>query len=375
MKKSLIALAALAATGAFAQSSVVLSGVMDAALTYGSNVAPGAPTLSVGRQNNNRLNFNVTEDLGGGMAATVALGLRFEPNTGNVESGVRPLFQGESRVGISGSFGRVRLGRGLTAVQQPNGGMIDPWGVTTVAGSLYAVGFSTDYAAGGEGRTDGIFYDSPTMGGVAFALTYSPRKTATGVTTGAAPATTYGKTFVSTAVTYVAGPVQAMLGYEQNRQGDSLLQLGGNYDLGAAKLFAGYGNVKGGSAADRATVAFASTSGGYPLTGAQNATGTGATATQVAAGTTITTWTLGASIPMGATTFRAGYSSYASDIAGALRDSKLGLGVSYALSKRTYVYSDIASTSRNNNPATTVNNPAYDNSRVTAFDLGIAHSF
>jgi len=393
MKKTLVALAALAATGAFAQSTVTISGRMDAGVVYSSNVQPGAATLSIARGNNNRINFDVTEDLGGGMAATVALGLRFEPNTGNPESNGRPLFQGESRVGLKGNFGWIRLGRGLPATQWYNGGIIDPWGVTTVAGSVYAPGFATDYVPGGEGRTDGIFYDSPNMGGFNFAFTYSPRKVGTSNPAVVAPAapTSWSKTFTSVAIAYMNGPINAMLGYEQNRYGDSLLNLGGNYDMGSAKLFAGYGAVKGGSAADRfgiaggastaatasmAASAAASTYNGYVTA----ATGNGRL---VSPNETITVWSIGATVPMGAAKFLVGYSSFSSDNAGALnqngqtwqRDSKLGVGVNYALSKRTYVYSDLASTTRNNNSNAVVNNPALDNSRVTNFDLGIAHAF
>ena len=145
MKKSLVALAALVATGAFAQSSVTLAGIMDVGTVYRSNTAPGASKLSIGSGNNNRLIFTGVEDLGGGLAATFAAQLRFDPTSGGTEGGgARPLFQGESRVGLRGGFGSLRLGRGLTALQAPNGGVIDPWSVTTVAGSVYAPGYATD---------------------------------------------------------------------------------------------------------------------------------------------------------------------------------------------------------------------------------------
>ena len=159
------------------------------------------------------------------------------------------MFQGETRVGLRGGFGHIRLGRGLTALQAPNGGMIDPWGVSTVAGSVYAPGYATDYVAGGEGRTDGIFYDSPNMGGLAVSFTFSPRKVATST---ANPAATYGKTFNSLAVTYSNGPINFLVGREANRYGDTLVNVGGNFDMGVAKIYAGYGAVKGGAAANRA---------------------------------------------------------------------------------------------------------------------------
>jgi predicted porin len=402
MKKTLVALAALAATGAFAQSTVTLSGVLDVGLTYNSAVADGAATLGTGLGNNNRVIFSGVEDLGGGMAATFAAQMRFNPSTGGTEggalypttvSGARPLFQGESRVGLRGGFGWIRLGRGLTALQQPNGGMIDPWGVSTVAGMVYAPGYATDYVAGGEGRTDGIFYDTPNMGGFAASLTYSPRTVGT-------RAGSFSKTFYSLAGTYVNGPIQALVGVEQNRYGDTLTNLGGNYDMGVAKIFLGFGSVKGGDAADRANVPFLATASSIPSCGSTRsaalggnraagfqavatpalaaglvAGGNAGTACAVGAGETITSWTIGAHIPLGAARIIVGYSNWGSDLATQERDTKLGLGVNYALSKRTSIYADVATQTRNNNTNAVGTSAANNKDNQNQMDIGIAHSF
>jgi predicted porin len=382
MKKTLVAIAALAATASFAQSSVSLSGLLDAGVVYGSNVAPGGAKLSIGSANNNRLIFSGVEDLGGGMAATFAAQMRFNITSGTNEGGSagalsnapgtlkdlngvvisatnasvntgRPLFQGESRVGLRGGFGHVRLGRGLTALQAPNGGVIDPWGVSTVAGSVYAPGYASDYVAGGEGRTDGIFYDSPNLAGFQASLTYSPRKVATTTTT--------GKAFSSIALTYNNGPLSAVVGQDNNRYGDSLFNIGGNYNLGVAKIYLGFGKVKGGTAAERAGVPFFATAGNYPAGGAY-----------VAAGGKNTATSIGAAIPLGATTIRAGYSTFKANT-NVQKDNKLGLGLQYDLSKRTSLYTDLASTTRKNNAAGA--NPATNNSRVKAMDFGVTHRF
>ena len=407
MKKSLIALAALVTTGAFAQSSVTLSGIMDAGVQYSSATAPGVSKIGIGAGNNNRLIFSGVEDLGGGLAATFAAQIRFDPTTGTNERGIagfnsgnstvrdangtvvsglnglpgllsaptigtagqqlvgvnsgRPLFQGETRVGLRGAFGAIRLGRGLTALQAPNGSALDPWVVTTVASSVYAPGYASDYSQGGEGRTDGIFYDTPNFGGVTASLTYSPRKSFAG-----------GKTFYSVALNYNNGPVVGLIGYEQNRFGDSLLNIGGNYNFGVAKAYLGFGRVKGGTTADRAGVAFLANAGATPgyLGGM---TAFGQTVGVVGTSSTINSTAIGATIPLGAAKVLVGYSTYKSNIAGTARDNKLGLGLNYALSKRTSVYTDLASFTRKNNLAGA--NPATNNDRVTAFDLGIAHSF
>ena len=373
MKKSLIAMAALAATGAFAQSSVTLSGLMDAGVTYSSNAAAGTSKFALSNANNNRIIFSGVEDLGGGLAATFGAQARFDPFTGTNERGGaavgfspngllvpgavndlnnnfvangtnvgRPLFQGESRVGLRGGFGAIRIGRGLTALQAPNGGVLDPWGVSTVAGSIYAPGYSSDYSQGGEGRTDGIFYDTPNFSGLSASLTYSPRK-----------AKANGKGFYSTALNYNNGPIAAVIGFEANRFGDTLFNAGGNYNFGPAKLFLGYGMVKGGTFAERAGVAFLATAGNPPTGG------------YVAAGGKNTALSIGATAPFGAATVLAGYSQYKTSIAGAKSENKIGLGVNYALSKRTSVYSDLGSGSRAN----------VGTARVNQMDLGVIHKF
>jgi len=70
MKKSLVALAALAATSAFAQSSVTISGVLDAG--YRSVSGPLGTSTKGGFQNGTATSAIIlsgTEDLGGGMSA------------------------------------------------------------------------------------------------------------------------------------------------------------------------------------------------------------------------------------------------------------------------------------------------------------------
>ncbi len=356
----MFALAAVAATGAsFAQSTVTISGVLDVGVKNVNNVAPGAAKTSVAAGNNNRIAFGVTEDLGGGLKAIANAQMRFDPTSGMTEAAnARPLFQGETRVGLTGGFGTVMLGRGLTAVQLANGGNSDPWGVTTVAGSVYAAGFATDYAAGGEGRIDqGIWYTSPSLSGFTVSGSYSPKKVA--LTSG------YSGTSLSLNALYANGPLTVGLGNEENRVGDKITQVYGNYNLGVAKLFASYATVKGGTAAERAGVSFSA---------AASAVNTGGATSQVAADGKIKNWTIGATAPMGAATLRVGYSQWNGNGAvGQKDDNKLGLGVKYDLSKRTFIYTDVASQTRKNNTATT--SPATSNTKVTSFDLGIAHSF
>ncbi|PIT74138.1 porin [Limnohabitans sp. G3-2] len=385
MKKTLIALAAIAATGAaFAQSTVTISGVLDVGIKNVNQVKPDTAKMSVGSGNNNRVAFGVTEDLGGGLKAMANAQMRFDPTTGTPEAaGARPLFQGETRVGLSGGFGTVMLGRGLTALQLANGGNSDPWGVTTVAGSVYAAGFATDYAAGGEGRIDqGIFYTAPTINGLTLSLTMSPRKVATAAVAAApavadaggvqgtnavsAVAAGSSKTSQSVNLTYAAGPLVVGVGNERNRANDTITQVYGNYDLGVAKVFASSATIKGGTAEEQRL--------GGTFAAASSAVNTGGTTKQVAAGGKIKNWTVGATAPMGAATLRVGYSVWnGNGAAGQQDDNKFGMGVKYDLSKRTFVYTDVASQTRKNNSYNADNSKS--NTKVTSFDLGVAHSF
>jgi len=390
MKKTLIALAVLTVSSAsFAQSTVTLSGVLDVGVRNTSKVAAGAAKLGVTAGNNARLVFGVAEDLGGGMKALANAQLRFDPTTGTTEAGnARPLFQGETRVGLSAGFGTVMLGRGLTALQLPNGGNSDPWGVTTAAGSVYAAGFATDYAAGGEGRIDqGVFYTSPSFGGLTLSASMSPRKVTTAASAAvpanvpgtngydATKASTLGsaavthsasKTHQSINLTYAAGNLVIGVGNERNRANDTITQVYGNYNLGVAKVFASSATIKGGSAAEQAAAG--------TFAAAASAVNTAKAPRQVAAGGKIENWTVGATVPMGAATIRVGYSGWNGDgSAGQKDDTKFGLGVKYDLSKRTFIYTDVATQTRKNFTNTAA--AGRDNTNVQLFDLGVAHSF
>jgi len=123
-----IALAApflIAGSGAFAQSSVTMSGYLDAGVYRDS-----AGTWNVGQIQRSNIAFSGVEDLGNGLAATFMLSHRFETDTGENESSNKPYFHGESTVGLKGGFGRIRLGRALDAMYGQDW-QFDP-GVTSI---------------------------------------------------------------------------------------------------------------------------------------------------------------------------------------------------------------------------------------------------
>ena len=115
MKKSLIALAAFAATTAFAQSSVTLSGIIKggiAANSYsGSATATNNGSNTSVSDGSSRFILSGTEDLGGGLKANFSIDTRFraDENGGAPTGGL--VGTGNAFVGLSGGFGAVQLGK------------------------------------------------------------------------------------------------------------------------------------------------------------------------------------------------------------------------------------------------------------------------
>jgi len=130
MKKSLIALAALAATGAFAQSTVTLYGLAD--IAYGAHKTTSRDGTAFtktggvmdGSHAGSRIGFRGTEDLGGGLKASFvieqgisptqpeAFNIRVGSNAHQI-AGNNTHTTGNSRqtfLGLAGGFGEVRIG-------------------------------------------------------------------------------------------------------------------------------------------------------------------------------------------------------------------------------------------------------------------------
>ena len=337
MKKSLVALAALAATGAFAQSTVTISGQVDVGMV--NPVGAAKTRVDQAANGANFINFGGSEDLGGGLRATFRMNQRFSPDTGGMDGSAsnRPLMQGESTVGLAGSFGAIRIGRALTAVQAwlPQS---DPWGTYQAASLAGGVGPGSYYTAGGSGgpnttgdnvagsasgvaRIDGVYYNSPSFGGLTVDVTYAPKANQlTGATVNAP------RNFSSVALSYAAGPLSVRFGQEKNRQGDEITAYQASYDFGVAKLQGGYTVLDlASTTVDRK---------GY---------------------------TVAAIVPMGAITLKGGYTQSKNGSAAADL-KKTGIGLDYALSKRTTLYTSYA---RDNALATD----------KSGFDFGIRHAF
>lgn len=118
MQKKLIALAvaALATGSAFAQSNVAISGYISSGYSNSKVSNTGAAQyrsenrIDDGRYS--RIRFTGTEDLGNGLKAEFQLETRLSMETGgDATTAVGAFGSGDQWVGVSGAFGRVRLGR------------------------------------------------------------------------------------------------------------------------------------------------------------------------------------------------------------------------------------------------------------------------
>lgn len=232
MKKSLVALAALAVVGAAsAQSSVTLYGVADVSLTDSNVAGVTAQMSSSGAMNNgnSRFGFKGSEDLGGGLKANFNMeaGLTSETGAGNTSGG--NLFSRAAWLELSSGFGALRMGRSLS----PNFYGVAAWELTGTAN--YSV-VGSQFGFSGNVRNDSQFmYTSPTMmGGLTGSVGYIFK------------GDNAGREAVAANVIYAAGPVSAGFAYSQTKGLDNKAwSLGGKYTFGQFAVAASYQDPAG----------------------------------------------------------------------------------------------------------------------------------
>jgi len=226
MKKSLIALAVLAASGAaMAQSSVTLYGVADAGvvkLAGDKTKMGGSTTMNNG---NSRLGVRGIEDLGGGLK----VGFNFETglslNDGATVASGNGFWARTAKMWIGGNWGTFQMGRTLT----PSFYGVSAWELTGAAN--YSVVGNT-YSWGGAGaRNDSQFsYKTPDgLGGFSAEVGYIAKGNS---------ATDQSKWDAN--VIYANGPIAASLVANKLSGGKANWALGGKYNFGTFAVAAGY---------------------------------------------------------------------------------------------------------------------------------------
>ncbi len=351
MKKTLIAVAALAATSAFAQN-VTITGTFDATYrmtgndlsngtSYDSNVLgkDGIGTTGV--------TFSGSEDLGGGLKAVFLYEHNFDlSNTGgtdvttNTSTGVTYTAtdgqtNGQMFVGLEGAFGSIKLGAPNTPTLTVQGARGAGFG-TKDGGRTNNAGLGTSLT-----RFDNsMAYASPNFSGFSLGLMYVPETdTAVATTTGAA---------MDLGLFYANGPLAAGVTSYSADAGTagtdhSLTSYYASYNFGFAKF------TLGGHSEETKNVA-------------------GVTQTEN------TGWNVAADVPLSpALTLTANIQQFDEKVAaGAVRNrdkDSLAVGVQYAMSKRTTAYARYINVSTDNVPSgATVND-------TTTMLVGLRHNF
>jgi predicted porin len=239
MKKTLVAIAALASVSAFAQTSVVLDGFIDRGYVTTNNTNDASDTKLIGSNSGTTtVGIKVREDLGGGLSAGLSISNDWSELGGNTATNsvanaqATGFANGQSFLDItSASFGTIRLGApnnftltNATAISTP--------AFSTGVGSQYSSAYS--FAAGAGTGTSGrggtvdftgantatasnsaarairiantIQYSSPSFNGASVHVGYTQANN--NVTTISGAGNTPGVS--ETALRYTNGPVDAM---------------------------------------------------------------------------------------------------------------------------------------------------------------------
>lgn len=338
MKKSLIALAVLAASGAaMAQSSVTLFGIVDAGVGRVSSNGVSVTGVSRSGLATSRLGFRGEEDLGGGLKA----GFWLEGGVLNDDGGSGFNFQRRSTVGLSGAFGEVRLGRELTAGYL-NMLAADVFGDVGVGASIG----KNHFAGVIETRKgNGISYILPSnLGGF-----YGQVQYVFGEQLSSAAYDKAGD-YLGARLGYRNGPLDTAVGFAKGRgasaaQDADQFNIFASYDLGVVKPFIGFNQEKNKAAVE---VKYQS-------------------------------YLLGLTAPVGPGTVRVSYNDV--DLKNSGNDAqKFAIGYVYDLSKRTAIYGTYAHVKNKGAAAfgaapggLTFTTPAGQN--VNGYEFGVRHSF
>jgi predicted porin len=351
MKKSLVALAALAAaTGAFAQSSVTMFGVVDATFAYGKGDVDKKTQLTNSGLNSSRFGVRGVEDLGGGMNGSFHLeaglnndnGSGANTNTNNQATGATGggglTFNRRSTVSLGGGFGEARLGRDYTP-HFWNQTVYDPFGTNGVGTTQTlnsSIGGPTTVRA-----SNSIGYFLPgNLGGAFGQVQYYM-----GENLSVPSAAKNDGSGFSARGGYANGPISAALAFGQTKYSTgpgkiTTINFGGSYDLGVVKLSGLYDQDKN------------------ALT---NVKGSG--------------FLFGVNAPVGAAEIRAAFSTYKTK-PGNAQTNKFAVGGVYNLSKRTAAYATFATLTNKNGALQALNGATgVANKKSSGFDVGVRHSF
>ena len=347
MKKSLIALAALAATGAvFAQSSVTLSGTVETGVE--KRFSGDAFRMTSNRNGTSNWTLSGKEDLGGGLNAVFQVSTAFNTDTGETTA-ANALGNNGMFVGLTGGFGTLRMGRPVNTLYGNAMFANTTKGVSlhdsnTVLSGLVANAGNSVYV------NNAIQYHSPIMAGFQVQLEFAPSELK-GADDGMGVAVRYANGPLAVSLTNYKGAgtdaiTRAAPGVTTpaNLKPKAVNQLAAAYDFGMAKLFLTYrAQGKGGSI------------------NANNDTG----------------YALGATAPVGPGSL---YFSY--NVREQLGDDGQTIiaGYKYNFSKRTLAFVNVANRNKAWNPLDVTKGTGFvtgaaANKSSSGFGMGLQHNF
>jgi predicted porin len=162
MKKTLVAIAALAATSAFAQSAVTISGQLDAGIYSLKNMEGSdkkATVLGDGATFSNVLGFKGVEDLGGGQSAGFDLVADMQINNGDTNAA--GTFRRAANVNYeSKTAGKVQVGITTNPIIATNGALMPVGGNSVSTATSAAIGYADFFTK------NAVTYTSPNIMGV-----------------------------------------------------------------------------------------------------------------------------------------------------------------------------------------------------------------
>ena len=210
MKKTLIALAAVASTSVFAQN-VTLYGVADVGIKN-----DGSTTKFVtGINGTPRIGVRGSEDLGGVLKANFLFESSVDMSTGN---GATAFGNRGAIVGISGGFGSIDAGASMLSPSFWAAAAIDPSTTNNYSIVDYAGGARLDDVIGYTGKFGSLTARA--------AIVLSDNTTA-------------GKNLIDVSGVFAAGPVTVSASFIDNGAKDGYY-IGAAYNMGMAKLSASY---------------------------------------------------------------------------------------------------------------------------------------
>lgn len=236
----------LMATGAWAESSVTLYGRVVGGIDYVNKVATAnGGTASVfrngGQWGASWWGLRVQEDLGQGLSAVANLESMFTADNGRVIGD--SLFNRYAVVGLSSrDYGTLWLGRAMALTDG------ELWEVDPLAMQFTSLG-TLAYGRNWGPRDHAITYNSPRWSGFSFRVQGGP---------GGMPGSVTAGRQLSGSVSYSNGPLVLKGVYEEIRDNSGNFTnlyatsreyaLGGAYQAGSIKVFAGYSLIRSGGA-------------------------------------------------------------------------------------------------------------------------------